>query len=226
MIRSILTLALATASLPAAEKKPITCHGSNTNIKIEAVAFLDKESIKQTVGIELGASIVAVEVTVTPRAGKPVKIFQDDFILRSYKDGQKSQPFAASQLAGSGALVLVATQNAAGSMYGNQNGPVWGGVGGGGPQRLPGNGSQVGNGASTESIEARAKDEAQEAGKNKEKPKEDPKLVLLKQKALPETETDQPVKGFLYFPLEGKHKAKDLALSYQGQAGKLTLEFQ
>ena len=34
------------------------------------------------------------------------------------------------------------------------------------------------------------------------------------------------MKGFLYFPLEGKHKAKDLALSYGNGAARIIMEFQ
>ena len=38
-------------------------------------------------------------------------------------------------------------------------------------------------------------------------------LAVLKQKELPETKTDKPVSGLLYFPME-KQKAKDLELRY------------
>jgi hypothetical protein len=34
------------------------------------------------------------------------------------------------------------------------------------------------------------------------------------------------VSGYLYFPLDGKHKLKNLAVLYRGSAGKLNLEFE
>jgi hypothetical protein len=61
--------------------------------------------------------------------------------------------------------------------------------------------------------------------KDTNKEKDNPLLVLLKDKALPEGETTEIVKGFLYFPLEGKHKAKDLALVYGSGASRLIMEF-
>ncbi|MCU1291573.1 MAG: hypothetical protein JWP08_423, partial [Bryobacterales bacterium] len=51
-------------------------------------------------------------------------------------------------------------------------------------------------------------------------------LQVLKEKALKATESKQPVEGYLYFPLDGKHKLKNLAVLYRGPAGKLNLEFE
>jgi hypothetical protein len=51
-------------------------------------------------------------------------------------------------------------------------------------------------------------------------------LEVLKAKQLPEKESSEPVEGFLYFPLDGKHKLKNLAVLYRGPAGKLDLEFE
>lgn len=51
-------------------------------------------------------------------------------------------------------------------------------------------------------------------------------LAALKAKQFPEKESIQPIEGYLYFPLDGKHKLKNLAVLYRGPAGKLDLEFQ
>jgi hypothetical protein len=51
-------------------------------------------------------------------------------------------------------------------------------------------------------------------------------LQALKAKQLPTKESVDPVEGFLYFPLDGKHKLKNLAVLYRGPAGRLDLEFQ
>ena len=51
-------------------------------------------------------------------------------------------------------------------------------------------------------------------------------LEALKAKELQQKEISEPLEGFLYFPLDGKHKLKDLAVLYRGPAGKLDLEFE
>ena len=51
-------------------------------------------------------------------------------------------------------------------------------------------------------------------------------LEALKQKALPDQETKEPLEGLLYFPIEGKVKPKDLSLIYKGPAGKLVMDFK
>jgi len=51
-------------------------------------------------------------------------------------------------------------------------------------------------------------------------------LEALKTKELPTKDANDPVEGYLYFSLDGKHKLKDLAVLYRGPAGKLDLEFE
>lgn len=203
----------------AADKKPVTTRGANRDVEITATAYITAPDIKTALGAELGKDIVTVEVEVRPKSGKQVTLAADDFLLRSYKDGQKSNPYAASQIAGKGGLALTSVPAGGGGLMSQGNGPVWGGVGGGMPQRLPGNGTGIGNSASdpdsTEAVEKDAKKE-----------KDDPLLALLKKKGLPEGETKETVKGFLYFPLEGKHKPKDLALVYGSGASRIIMEFQ
>ena len=57
------------------------------------------------------------------------------------------------------------------------------------------------------------------------KDKENPILGVLKGKILPEKETQSPVSGLLYFPME-KQKVKDLELLYKTPEGKLSLRFK
>ena len=51
-------------------------------------------------------------------------------------------------------------------------------------------------------------------------------LEALKAKQLKGGETTDSVEGYLYFPLDGKHKLKNMAVLYRGPAGKLDLEFE
>ena len=55
---------------------------------------------------------------------------------------------------------------------------------------------------------------------------DNPLLDTLKEKILPQRETNDPVTGLLYFFFEGKHKLKDLELMYKSPAGRLVLDFQ
>jgi hypothetical protein len=150
-----------------------------------------------------------------------LKVFRDDFLLRSSKDGQKSGAFEPSQIAGRGGMVI--TTNAYGGGLTSENrGPVWGGIPGTGmpPGRLPGDQGTPGIGNTA------VEEEAQATVKSGAKDKENPLLAVLKDKVLPEKETKEPLAGLLYFSLEGKHKPKDLELRYNGPAGKLTLRFR
>jgi hypothetical protein len=214
---AVLLLAL-TSLLAAADKKAPIGQTSNDFVEIRADVINDKEAIKQKLGSDFGGFIVVVEVTVTPKDGQKLVLSRDDFFLRSDKDGQRSQPFAPTQIAGTGALRVRQTAGSGGAMAEN-NGPIWGGMGGGMPGRLPGSGGGIGNGVSDPgSTEATF-----ESGV---KNKENPVLATLKEKILPEKEITGPTQGLLYFPLEGKHKTKDLELSYKSKDGKLILRFK
>ena len=58
------------------------------------------------------------------------------------------------------------------------------------------------------------------------KNKDNSLLGKLTEKVLPEKETDQPVEGLLFFPMEPKQKIKDLELTYSGPGSKLMLRFR
>lgn len=214
-------LAIALAS--AADKKLPIETSSNELVEITATPILDKEQIRQELGSDLGGSIILVRVRVRPLSEKPFKIDRDDFALISDKDGQRSTPYAPTQIAGSGTLVVSST-GTRGSMTGQNNGPIWGGVpgiGGGRPQRLPGNNSSAGNSAGPTAIETKV-----EPGEKSADNTESPLLTALKQKVLPEKEVIEPISGLLYFQIEGKIKPKDLELYYKTPAGRLGLRFR
>jgi len=149
-----------------------------------------------------------VSVRLSPKNNEKIKVFRDDFMLRTDSDGEKSKPFAASQIAGRGALVVTRTYDG-GGVAAESGSPVWGiGMGGGG----------IGNAGGTISNSAKI-----DSGS---KSKENPVLAALNEKILPEKEIDQPVSGLLYFPIEPKQKIKDLELIYSGPGSKLSLRFR
>lgn len=59
-----------------------------------------------------------------------------------------------------------------------------------------------------------------------DKADQSPLLAALKEKILPDRETQEPLQGLLYFPIEGKLKPKDLSLIYKGPAGRLVMDFK
>ena len=101
----------------------------------------------------------------------------------------------------------------------NNDGPIWGGYPGstGPPRRIGGDG--VGAGGAPDPSAAKAK---MESGAHD---KDNPILILLKKKELPEAKTDQPVSGLLYFPME-KQKVKDLELRYDMSDDKIVMRFK
>ena len=197
--------------------KPPEARGENESVVITATVYAKPEAVKEVLGSDLGGHYIVVAVEVTPRFGKEVAINRDDFVLKTDKDGERSGPFAPSQIAGRGAMVVRETGGAGGTPLHNNDGPIWGGYPGspGPPRRIGGDG--VGSAGAPDGAEAKTRTGSHE--------KEDPMLGVLRQKELPETKTDKPVSGLLYFPME-KQKVKDLELRYAASDDKITMRFR
>jgi hypothetical protein len=199
------------ALLCGADKKVPLRSAENGLVEITATAFIDSESVKQALGSDLGGHYIVVEVHLTPKDAAKLAIHLDDFTLRTDKDGERTTPFAPSQIAGKGALVVTTGAASRGTVMAGTPGPPglgpYGGMGGG----VMGSGSEG-------ATEARA------TMRSGSKDKADPMLEVLKEKILVEKETEAPVSGLLYFPME-KQKMKDLELIYTTPEGKLHLRF-
>lgn len=210
-------LCVAAAVLcPAADEELAVGQAANENLEIQATLYKDAKDILALIGEEMESGIVVLDVRITPRGSDPVEVWRDDFSLRSDKDGQKSEPYDPSQIAGSTVITLVTTYGG-GAIMQQETGPVWGGVGGP-PRRLPGQGGGFGNSSSRQRTRAKLEDRSGEP--------ENKLLAVLKQRVMKEVETSEPVSGLLYFPMEGKHKIKKLELHYRGEAGDLDLRFK
>jgi hypothetical protein len=197
--------------------KPPEARGENESVVITATAYTKPEAVKELLGSDLGGHYIVVAVEVAPRFGKEVAINRDDFVLKTDKNGERSGPFAPSQIAGRGAMVIRQTGGAGGTGMHDNDGPIWGGYPGspGPPRRVGGDG--VGSAGAPAGAEAKTRTGSHE--------KEDPMLGVLKQKELPETKTGKPVSGLLYFPME-KQKVKDLELRYAVSDDKITMRFR
>jgi hypothetical protein len=203
-------LILASLCAGADKKLPIEVT-SNEKIEISATALTEKDQIQKELGSDLGGDIVVVRVTVHNVTDKPIQVSLDDFLLVSAKDGQRSEPFAPSQIAGNTSLVLT-PQGTRNGMGGAPNRPTFGGLGGIG-------GGGIGNTAGvTTGVEAKVD--------NSKANEPNPLLAVLKEKVLQEKEITDTETGLLYFQMVGKLKPKDLELHYKGPAGKVSLRFR
>lgn len=203
-------ITLASANLFGAKKtvSPETSAG-NELVDIVATISLSEEEVTQKIGADPGKGIVLLQVRVIPKTDKSVYISPDDFILLAHDDGERTKPYEPAQIAADGALVV---KNTADKSAKKTSGPTFG-IGpimGGGGGASPGNSKPVVLGSTMDS-----------------KSKGDKTLLqALEAKQLPAKDTSQPLEGYLYFSLDGKHKLKNLAVLYRGQAGHLDLEFE
>ena len=209
-------LVFACSAAWTAEKGPIRGQAANKALRVEATVLMDKEEVRAALGHELDAGFVVLDVKLVPLGEEPLKVWLDDFLLRSEKDGQRGGPFHPSQIAGGGTLMVGTSGGGGMGVMGDNQGPVWGGIGGP-PRRMGGDGGSIGNPGGPGEAVAQVR-----TGRDE---KESPLLQALKSKVLAESEITGPSSGLLYFLLEGKHKPKDLVLEYKGAAGKLSLRF-
>lgn len=193
-----------------ASKKVIspTTTGSNDQLDLEATIVLAEDEQTQQIGADPGKGIALLKVKVTPKTDTPIQISPDDFILLAHDDGERSRPFEPAEIAGKGAMVVSNTAPTSQKKSSS--------IGGFGGMIAGGGGSSPGN---SKPVSLNSKMNTGVKG-------DDKLLQALKEKALKTTESAQPVEGYLYFPLDGKHKLKNLAVLYRGPAGKLNLEFE
>lgn len=197
------------ASLCLGSKKVVSpeTSGGNEQLDVIATISLTEDEVSQKLGIDPGQGVVLLAVRVIPKTDKPIQIGPDDFILLAHDDGERSKPFVPAELAGRGGMIV--TQQA--STQKQKKSGITGSFGGFGM----GNASPGNPTPTTLSTKTDSKSEGN-----------DKLLHALEAKQLQQTESIQPVEGYLYFPLDGKHKLKNLVVLYRGPAGKLDLEFE
>jgi hypothetical protein len=220
-MRTLLFLTLvAGCALAADPKKSNPVLGQSDAVDVTAIIYLDRAEMTQALGHELDKNIYLAEVKVRPKGEKKIRIALDDFTLLKTDDGQRTAPFAPSQLAADGGLSLQSQRLSGWAAQGN--GPVWGGVGDQRPRQLPGMGPSTAGSSTANPETVTAKETAKKPGEKAP----NPLLDLLKAKCLPEVETNEAVSGLLYFPLDGKVRLKHLTLIYKGPGGKMEMVFQ
>src|SRR5829696_6537838 len=118
----IFAVALAAVlALGAAKKNVATSKAENEDLILTVTMHPDPADIKDMIGEDLGGHYIVAEIIVEPKYGKDTVVDHDDFVLRTDKDGERSTPYAASQIAGSGALIVSHVQGQGAASPGWQN---------------------------------------------------------------------------------------------------------
>jgi hypothetical protein len=96
-----------TACLLAAPPKTVaTATGENRDLALTVTLYIDAAGVKELIGNDLDGHYIVAEVKIEPKNHKEVSIDLDDFLLRTDQDGDKATPYAPSQIAGQGGLVV------------------------------------------------------------------------------------------------------------------------
>jgi len=209
-----LLLLCAAASVCAGEQA-VAGDAEGKNLAIEATLYTQESDIAELLGHKLEKGVVVAAVTLTPQGEAPIELWRDDFFLRSEKDGQRSEPYDPSQLAGGTVLVVSRTQGAV-AVAQEEIGPVWGDPRVG--RRLPDPDQAAGFGTITEERASSRVDSSKEP--------ENELLTALRERVLPEEEISEPVTGLLYFPLDGNHNPRQLWLHYRGGDERIDIRFE
>lgn len=186
------------------DRKQLPGQAGNDQVDMEGSVIITHEDVTEAIGSDIGEGYVVVRMKVMPKGDTPLRIGPDDFTMICRKDGQRSTALAPSEIAGKGEMVV---------KHGTADGgkSSWG-VGGMGA----GLGSSPGT-VQRDVIKGTQIDDNAKAS---------PALAALAAKILPDKETKTPIQGLLYFSINGKLKAKDVALVYKGAAGRLEMEFE
>ena len=200
---------VAVAPLTAADR-PVWRSAELNDAKFNARLVRDRQEMARLLGNDLDGEYILIELDVRPLYNSKVELARDDFVLRSYRNGDRSYAQSPDRIAGEAVLVLSEGRaRSKGGVFTREPGlgtPV-------GDLRRPGG---IGGSAGSQ-VETRVSAESQA---------ETTLMGRLKQLELPVGPTRVPVRGYLYFQLEPKHKPKHLVLNYDGSAGKCKIPFK
>jgi hypothetical protein len=208
------------STLPVLADKSIKpAETGDEKVDLSGTVYAGKDAAAEVIGADpAGMDLIVVQVRLRPRGDTEIAVSRDDFLILSRRDGQRSQPLHPSQVAGKGTLVVSRSGGGGvGGVMNQQRGPIWGGMPGTGgrPTRVGGDDDATVSGLSQEQVSSEVKEGGGDGSL----------LSILKTKELPQGKTDKEISGLLYFLLDGRHKAKDLELVYEGTGRKLRLDF-
>lgn len=207
----LVALLLCAGLAMASDQRQLPNQAGNDDIDLQGTVLLTKPDIRQALGgndlagPNVDPNVIVVRLKVVPKAAKPPRVGPDDFTLLSRKDGQRSPALAPNQVAGGGSVLVVrpAIQQPGGDGT-TVSGPIWGGIS---TKKVP----------QSDSSAPKVKQGDGSAS---------PIMAVLQQYILPDREVKAPEEGLLYFSIDAKLKPKDLSLIYDGEAGKLVIDFK
>jgi hypothetical protein len=207
---SVLVLGLSLLSIAAKKETPAMARGENEDLILNVTLYDNPADVKGLLGTDLEGHYIVADVRVEPKYGKEIIIDHNDFVLHTFKDGEKTTPFEANQVAGKDAVIV---------SHGPSPSAASPGMVMGGPIVLRGGGLGAGKGKDGDGdVKVTAPSGPPDMSDN-------PLKKLLAEKVLPEKKTDQAAAGLLYFPME-KQKRKDLELTYGGRENRITMVFK
>jgi hypothetical protein len=196
----------------AGDQKQLPNQAGNENLDLAGTVLLTPSEIRDALGgndlagANVDPSVIVVRLKVTPKAAQPPRVGPDDFTLISRKNGERCPALAPNQVAGGGnVLVLKPAAQQPGGDGTAAGGIVWGGVT-----------KKKASSSGGDSAPVVKRGDSSDA----------PILPVLARYLLPDKEVKTPEEGLLYFSISGKLKPKDLSLIYDGEAGKLVIDFK
>lgn len=190
------------------------------DVEFRARLIQEPEQIEALLGNDLDKEFMLVEIELKPFYGRKLKLDRNDFTLRSRADNESSHAQSPSLIAGSAVFSLETKRTGGGGVFGQSNDPlIIGGVPGTGstPRRVDRVPNVVGN-AGTGTAETTVTQTESAVSETLEG-----RLARLE---LPFEETDQDIRGYLYFQVDPKHKLKRLVFYYDGVHGEFQHQFE
>jgi len=192
---------------------------ANDDVEVAVTLVLDHDEVVKKIGADPGPGIVLLDVRFSNKLEKPIQLNPDDFILLAHDDGERYHPFTPAEIAGKGGMVIKSQDG--GSIGVNRTGP-----------RITGLGLPIGTSSSSSKpaqAPGAATDKKDDPDADKPQGKtsfNEPLLNALKAKQLETKDVTDTAEGYLYFPLDGKHKLKNMAVLYRARTEKLDIEFE
>ena len=190
------------------------------DVEFRARLIQDVDQIEQLLGDRLDGEFMLVEIEIKPYYGTKLQLERTDFTLRSRADNESSTAQSPSRIAGSAVFSLEQKSTGGGGIFSQDNDPlIIGGAPGTGstPHRIDRVPNTIGGGGGggTEISIQRTESTQPESLEGR-----------LDRLELPFEETDQDIRGYLYFQVSPKNKLKRIVFYYDGVYGEFQHQFE